>query len=233
MRTRWPVNVHRARGRTRAAHELVAGRRLPDGEGEGRRAGQTPADDLARVEAVRDALGPGRPSGSTPTPPGTSTPPARAHGAARVGLEYVEQPCATLEELAALRRQLRRPDRRRVAVDEACGGPPTLRVDLREAADVVVLKVQPLGGVRARLRVAEAQRAAVRRLLGAGDLGRVRGRGRAGRRAARAALRLRPGHGRPCSPTISWTPLPAVDGVLRLREVAPDPKSWTGTGPTR
>ena len=31
-----------------------------------------------------------------------------------------------------------------------------LRVDLREACDVVVLKVQPLGGVRAALRVAEA-----------------------------------------------------------------------------
>src|SRR5690606_9595753 len=49
------------------------------------------------------------------------------------GLEYVEQPCARVEELAAVRRA----------------------VDVPVAADEVVLKVQPLGGVRAALRVAE------------------------------------------------------------------------------
>jgi len=45
----------------------------------------------------------------------------------------------------------------RVAADEVVrrAGDP-LRVDLREACDVVVLKAQPLGGVRAALRVAEA-----------------------------------------------------------------------------
>jgi o-succinylbenzoate synthase len=70
-----------------------------------------------------------------------------------VGLEYVEQPCATPGELAALRRRIDV----RVAADEVVRrSADPLRVDLREACDVVVLKVQPLGGVRAALRVAEA-----------------------------------------------------------------------------
>ncbi len=45
----------------------------------------------------------------------------------------------------------------RIAVDEGVRrAADPRRVDLREAADVVVLKVQPLGGVRAALGVAEA-----------------------------------------------------------------------------
>ena len=45
----------------------------------------------------------------------------------------------------------------RIAADEVVRrAADPLRVDLREACDVVVLKVQPLGGVRAALRVAEA-----------------------------------------------------------------------------
>jgi O-succinylbenzoate synthase len=70
-----------------------------------------------------------------------------------VGLEYVEQPCATLGELAALRRRIDV----RVAADEVVRrADDPLSVDLRAACDVVVLKAQPLGGVRAALRVAEA-----------------------------------------------------------------------------
>jgi O-succinylbenzoate synthase len=71
----------------------------------------------------------------------------------RVGLEYVEQPCATLEELTALRR---RTDVRIAADEVVRRAADPLSVDLRQACDVVVLKVQPLGGVRAALRVAEA-----------------------------------------------------------------------------
>jgi O-succinylbenzoate synthase len=70
-----------------------------------------------------------------------------------VGLEYVEQPCATLDELRALRRRTEV----RIAADEGVRrSADPLAVDLRDACDVVVLKVQPLGGVRAALRVAEA-----------------------------------------------------------------------------
>jgi len=71
--------------------------------------------------------------------------------AAARGLEYVEQPCGTVEELAAVRRGVDVP----VAADESIRrAADPLRVVRAEAADVVVLKVQPLGGVRACLDLA-------------------------------------------------------------------------------
>src|SRR3954464_9507124 len=71
----------------------------------------------------------------------------------RFGLEYVEQPCATVEELAAVRRGVAA----RIAADEVVRrAADPRRVALAEAADVVVLKVQPLGGVGEGGEVAEA-----------------------------------------------------------------------------
>ncbi|GAB3165637.1 o-succinylbenzoate synthase [Myceligenerans halotolerans] len=68
------------------------------------------------------------------------------------GLEYVEQPCASVEDLAAVRRAQHVP----VAADESIRrAEDPLRVVRLEAADIVVLKVQPLGGVRACLDLAE------------------------------------------------------------------------------
>ena len=72
---------------------------------------------------------------------------------ASFGLEYAEQPCATLDELAELRREVDIP----IAADESIRrAEDPLRVRAAGAADIVVLKVQPLGGVRAALAVAEA-----------------------------------------------------------------------------
>lgn len=68
------------------------------------------------------------------------------------GLEYVEQPCATVEELAQVRRKIDVP----IAADESIRrAADPFRVRDLEAADIAVLKVQPLGGVRACLRIAE------------------------------------------------------------------------------
>lgn len=72
------------------------------------------------------------------------------------GLEYVEQPCATVEELAELRTVLKaaRVDVL-VAADESIRrAVDPYRVRDLNAADVVVLKVAPLGGVRACLKLA-------------------------------------------------------------------------------
>ncbi len=70
------------------------------------------------------------------------------------GLQYVEQPCASVEELAEVRRRLTADVP--VAADESVRrAADPLRVVREEAADVVVLKVQPLGGVRACLDLAE------------------------------------------------------------------------------
>ncbi|MFC5142286.1 o-succinylbenzoate synthase [Actinomycetospora rhizophila] len=118
--------------------------------------GRDPREDLARLEAVRDALGPtGRvrvdANGGWDVDGAVATIGALERAAG--GLEYVEQPCASVEELAAVRRRVDVP----VAADESIRrADDPLRVVRAEAADVAVLKVAPLGGVRAALRIAEA-----------------------------------------------------------------------------
>jgi O-succinylbenzoate synthase len=109
--------------------------------------GQAEQEDIERVEAVRDALGPDgriRVDANGAWEPGQAARVLRR--LARFGLEYAEQPCATLDELAELRRHI---ESIRRAEDP-------LRVRAAGAADIVMLKVQPLGGVRAALAVAEA-----------------------------------------------------------------------------
>jgi O-succinylbenzoate synthase len=70
----------------------------------------------------------------------------------RSELEYAEQPCRTVEELALVRRRQHVP----VAADESIRrAEDPLRVARLGAADIAVLKVQPLGGVRACLDIAE------------------------------------------------------------------------------
>jgi O-succinylbenzoate synthase len=117
--------------------------------------GQVLAHDQARLEAVRDALGPDgliRIDANA----GWSVDDAvaliplldRAAG----GLEYVEQPVASVEDLALVRRRVGVP----IAADESIRrAEDPYRVRDLDAADVAVLKVQPLGGVRACLRIAE------------------------------------------------------------------------------
>jgi O-succinylbenzoate synthase len=116
--------------------------------------GQRDEDDLARVEAVRDALGPaGRLRIDVNGAWDVDHAVAMIRALGRFELEYVEQPCATLAELALVRRRVDVP----VAADESIRrAEDPLRVRAAEAADVAVLKVQPLGGVRAALRIAEA-----------------------------------------------------------------------------
>lgn len=116
---------------------------------------QTLADDLARVEAVRAALGPhghvrvdANGGWSIDEAVAAITALDRAAG----GLEYVEQPCASVEELAAVRRRVDVP----IAADESIRrADDPFRVVELEAADIAVLKVAPLGGVHACLRIAE------------------------------------------------------------------------------
>ncbi len=112
--------------------------------------GQTLADDVARVNAVRaqvpvvrvDANG-----GWTVAEAATAAAALTADGP----LEYLEQPCATVDELAALRRQVDVP----IAADESIRkASDPLRVVRARAADVAVLKVAPLGGVGRMLDIA-------------------------------------------------------------------------------
>ena len=120
--------------------------------------GQTLADDVARVAAVRGALGD---AGRIRVDANGGWSVAAALRAitelAPFGLEYAEQPCAAVEELAELRRLLaRRGIGVPVAADESIrrAGDP-MRVRDLGAADVAILKVQPMGGVRRCLELAE------------------------------------------------------------------------------
>jgi len=77
--------------------------------------------------------------------------PAMAAAAGVVPIEYVEQPCLTVDELAEVRRSVDVP----IAADESIRrAEDPLEVARKEAADVVIIKVAPLGGVRAALKVA-------------------------------------------------------------------------------
>ena len=120
--------------------------------------GQSEGDDIARVEAVAAALAAGGPDGRVRVDANgawdvdTAVRRIRLLDKASGGLEYVEQPCATVEELAAVRRKVDVP----IAADESIRrAADPLRVRELDAADIAVLKVQPLGGVAVCLRIAE------------------------------------------------------------------------------
>jgi o-succinylbenzoate synthase len=154
LRTSVPVNVTVPAVGPQAAVDLVAASAgCRTAKVKVAEPGQTEADDLARVEAVRDALGPdGRVRVDANGGWDVDTAVRMVALLDRVGLEYVEQPCRTVEELAAVRRRVDVP----VAADESIRRvDDPLRVARLEAADIAVLKVQPLGGVRACLRIAE------------------------------------------------------------------------------
>ncbi len=113
-------------------------------------------EDLARVEAVRDALGPHGhirvdANGLWDTDTAVAVIPQLDKAAG--GLQYVEQPCRTIDELALVRRKVTV----RIAADESIRrAEDPLQVAVAGAADIAVIKCTPLGGVRRSLQVAEA-----------------------------------------------------------------------------
>ena len=114
--------------------------------------GQGERDDLERVAAVRDALGPAgriRVDANGGWDVGQAATMLRRLAA--IGLEYAEQPCATLEELTRVRRLV---DVRLAADESIRKAADPLAVRAAGAADIVVLKVAPLGGVRSALQIA-------------------------------------------------------------------------------
>lgn len=158
VRDRVPVNVTVPACDPDTAHRIVTRSGCATAKVKVAERGQYIAEDVARLEAVRDALGPSGKlridvNGAWSVPDALTRLPLLA----RFELEYVEQPCATVEELARLRRELaRRGVSLLIAADESIrrSGDPE-RVVALEAADIAVLKVQPLGGVRRCLELAE------------------------------------------------------------------------------
>ncbi|MBW3657364.1 MAG: o-succinylbenzoate synthase [Actinobacteria bacterium] len=153
-RTSIPVNVTVPAVDPTTAAELVRRSGCRTAKVKVAEPGQTLADDVERVAAVREALGP---AGRIRVDANAAWDVASASLAitrlASAELEYVEQPVATLSEMRDLRRRVPVP----LAADESVRtAEDPLRIADLDAADVLVLKVQPLGGVHRALEVADA-----------------------------------------------------------------------------
>lgn len=110
--------------------------------------GQTLDDDVTRVAAAREVIGTVRIDANGGWAVDEAIAAIRAIG----DVEYVEQPCRTVEELAAVRRAVNVP----IAADESIRkATDPMRVVAAGAADVAVVKVAPLGGMRATIELAE------------------------------------------------------------------------------
>ena len=153
LRDRVPVNTTVPAVDPVTAHALVAASGCTTAKVKVAEPGQELALDVERVAAVRSALGP------------TGAIRVDANGAwdvetavlaiarlekAAAGLEYVEQPCRSLEELRELRRRVSVP----LAADESVRtAEDPRRIAGLDAVDLIVVKVQPLGGVSRAVEV--------------------------------------------------------------------------------
>ena len=126
--------------------------------------GQSLADDIARVRAVREAMGADalvRIDANGGWAAGEAVIALRA--LAEFDLEYAEQPCMSVAELVEVRRL--------TTVQKAVGSRPLVRIAADEsvrkaedplavaragAADLLIVKAQPLGGIARALEIIEA-----------------------------------------------------------------------------
>lgn len=156
VRARIPVNCTVPAVSPERAHELVAGSGCSTAKVKVADHPDSLSEDLARVEAVRSALGPSgavRVDANAAWDVDTAVRSIRQLDRAASGLEYAEQPCRTIAELAGVRRKVAVP----IAADESIRrAEDPLRVAVAGAADIAVIKCTPLGGVRRALEVAQA-----------------------------------------------------------------------------
>ena len=120
--------------------------------------GHVLADDVARVAAARAYLGPsGRVRVDANGSWNVDEAERAIHALAQYDLEYVEQPCATVDELAELRERVAYMGVPIAADESVRKAADPLAVARAGAADLLVIKAQPLGGITAALAiVAEA-----------------------------------------------------------------------------
>ena len=149
IRDRIPVNVTVPPVDARRARKLVEASACRTAKVKVAEAGQDFTDDLARVAAVREALGD---SGFLRIDVNGAWGVDEAEACLRrleeYNLQYVEQPCATLAELAELRQRTPTP----IAADESIrAGASPEQIVASEGVDMLVMKVQPMGGVAAML----------------------------------------------------------------------------------
>lgn len=151
VRDRVPVNATVPALTPGEASDLVAAAGCATVKVKVAAAGQDLDVDLDRVAAVRDALGPrGHVRVDANGAWDVDTAARALSRLDRYDLQYAEQPVATLEEMRALRRRVDVP----LAADESLRtARDPLRIAGLDAADLLVVKVQPLGGVWRALSV--------------------------------------------------------------------------------
>jgi o-succinylbenzoate synthase len=117
--------------------------------------GQGLADDVARVSAARDYLGPeGRIRIDANAGWTVDEAEKAIHALAAFDLEYVEQPCATVDELAQVRKRVKYMGIPIAADESVRKAADPLAVARAGAADILVIKAQPMGGISAALAIA-------------------------------------------------------------------------------
>lgn len=117
---------------------------------------QTLAQDVARVRAVRDAMGPeGRIRVDANGGWNIDEAEHAIHALAPYDLEYVEQPCPTVDELAEIRGRTRYMGIPIAADESVRRADDPLAVAEAGAADLLVIKAAPLGGIRRALDLIE------------------------------------------------------------------------------
>lgn len=223
VRDRVPVNTTVPAVDPDRAHALAAASGCRTAKVKVAETGQDLAADLARVSAVRDAMGPDaaiRVDANGAWDVESAVLAITRLDRAAGGLEYVEQPCATLEEMREVRRRVSVP----LAADESVRtADDPLRVAGLDAADIVVVKVQPLGGVHRALEVIDA--AGLPAVVSSALETSV---GLAAGVALAAALSDLPyacglGTGTLLAADVTDRPLLPEGGSLPVRRVAPDP----------
>lgn len=156
VRTQVPVNATIPAVTAERAHQLARDSGCTTAKVKVAEPGQSLADDLDRVAAVRDALGPRaaiRVDANAAWDVATAADALRRLATAAGGLEYAEQPCATLDELRRLRSLVDIP----LAADESVRtAEDPERIAGLDAADLLVIKVQPLGGIHRAQQVVAA-----------------------------------------------------------------------------
>lgn len=198
--------------------------------------GQTLADDVARVRAAREWLGwEGRIRVDANGGWSVDAAERAAHALAPFDLEYLEQPCASVDELGELRARLHDWDLPVAADESVRRAVDPLAVAREGAADLLVIKAQPLAGIRRALEiVAEAGLPVVVSSALDTSVGLAMGA------ALAAALPELPydcglGTAALLAADITRDPLTPVGGTIEVRRVDPDPELLAAhdAGPVR
>ena len=119
-------------------------------------AGQSLSEDVDRVSMARDVLGPdGRIRVDANGGWNLDEAEHAIHALAEFDLEYVEQPCATVDELAQIRKRVKYMGIPIAADESVRKAEDPVAVARAKAADILIIKAQPLGGIERALKIIE------------------------------------------------------------------------------